>query len=100
MINNNRNFFQYNSGDLGYLISLLTSQLQTTSRKVAIKFVGPLVIYKIIDPHNYLLMTLDGKILRGLFKHERLKPAIIRTSQGNMCNLSWLKQIMYIGMKM
>ena len=28
-----------------------------------IKYVGPVVIYKIIDPHNYLLMTLDGKIL-------------------------------------
>ena len=82
-----------------YLISLLTSQLQTSSRKVAIKYVGPLVIYKIIDPHNYLLMILDGKILRGLFEHERLKPAIIRTSQGNVCNLSQLKQIVNIGMK-
>ena len=43
------------------------------SRKIMIKYVGPVVIYKIIDPHNYLLMTLDGKILQGLFKHERLK---------------------------
>ena len=33
-------------------------------------------------------MTLDGKILRGLFKHERLKPTIIRTSQGNVQNLA------------
>ena len=54
-------------------ISLLTSQLHTASRKVPIKYVGPLEIYKIIDPHNYLLMTLEGKILRGLFEHERLK---------------------------
>ena len=45
--------------------------------KVAIKYVGPVVICKIIYPHNYLLMTLDGKILRGLFEHERLKPAVI-----------------------
>ena len=58
------------------------------SRKVAIKYVGPSVIYKIIDPHNYLLMMLDGKVLRGLFKHERLKPTIIRASQGNVCNLA------------
>ena len=28
-----------------------------------VKYVGPLVVYKIIDPHNYLLMTLDGKLL-------------------------------------
>ena len=75
MINKDRQFFQYKSGDLIYIISPLTSQLCTASHKVAIKYVGPVVIYKIIDPHNYLLMTLDGKILRGLFKHERLKPA-------------------------
>ena len=84
MINKDRNFIQDNGGDLVYLISLLNSQLQTLSRKVVIKYVGPLVIYKINDPHNYLLMTLDGKILRGLFEHERLKPDIVRTSQGNM----------------
>ena len=75
MINKHTNFFQYNSRDLVYKISPLTSQLRTSSRKVTIKYVGPLVVYKIIDPHNYLLRTLDGKILRGLFKHERLKSA-------------------------
>ena len=43
-------------------------------KKVMIKYVDPIVIYKIIDPHNYLLMTLGGKTLQGLFEHERLKP--------------------------
>ena len=52
-----------------------------------------MVIYKIIDLHNYLLMTLDGKILRGLFKHERLEPTTIRTSQGNIQNLAELRQV-------
>ena len=46
---------------LVYIISPLTSQLQTASRKVLIKYVGPIVVYTMIDPHNYLLMTLDGK---------------------------------------
>ena len=62
-INKNGEFFQYNSGDLVCIISLLTSQLRTASRKIAIKYVGPLVIFKIVDPHNYLVMTLDGKLL-------------------------------------
>ena len=66
MINKDRAFFQYKGGDLIYIISPLTNQLHTASCKVAIKYVGPVVIYKIIDLHNYLLMTLDGKILRGL----------------------------------
>ena len=29
-------------------------------------------------------MTLAGKILQGLFEHERLKPAMIRTSEENV----------------
>ena len=93
VINKDRAFFQYKSRDLVYIISPLTSQLHTALQKVAIKYVGPVVIYKIIDPHNYLLITLDGKILRGLFEHERLKPYNMRTSQGNVKNLAQLKQI-------
>ena len=78
MINKDRAFFQYKGVDLVYIISPLTSQLPTASHKVTIKYVGPVVIYKIIDPHNYLLMTLDGRILRGLFEQERLKTAHIK----------------------
>ena len=63
MINKDRMFFQYNSVNLVYIISPLTNQMQTVSRKVMIKYVGPVVNYKIIDLHNYLLMTLDRKIL-------------------------------------
>ena len=97
MLNKDWEYFQYNSGDLVYLISPLTSQLRTASRKIMVKYVGPLVVYKIIDPHNYLLMTLDGKLLRGSFEHKRIKPAIIRTSEGNITNLAQLKQMMSIG---
>ena len=68
------------------------------SRKVSTKYVGPLAVYKIVDLHNYLLITLDGKLLRGLFEHKRLKPAVIRTNQGNVANLSKLKQIMSSGL--
>ena len=57
-----------------------------------------IVIYKIVDPCNYLLMTLDHSILRGLFEPERLEPANIRTNQGNVQNLVQLKQIMNVGL--
>ena len=62
-----------------------------------VKYVGPLVVYKIVDLHNYLLMTLEGKLLRGLFEHERIKPAIIKTSKANVTNLAHLKQVMSTG---
>ena len=80
-----------------YLISSLTSQLRTASRKIMVKYVGPLVVYKIIDLHNNLLMALDGKLLWGLFEHKRIKPAIIRTSEGNITNLAHFTQVMSIG---
>ena len=100
MINNNRENFQYEGGDLVYIISPLMSQLRMNSRKISVKYIGPVVIYKIIDPHNYLLMTLDGVMLRGIFKHERLKPAVIRTNQENIQKLVELKQIINTDMKL
>ena len=99
MVNKDRAFFQYNNGDLVYIVSPLTSQLHTASQKVMIRYVGPVVIYKITDLHSYLPMTLDGRLLRGLFEHERLKPANIRTSQKNIQNLAQLKQFMNAGLK-
>ena len=99
MVNKDRAFFQYKSGDPVYIISTFTSQLHTASCKVSIKYIDPVAIYKIIDPHNYFLMTLHGKILKGLFEHERLKPKIITTSQGNVQNLVQLRQIMNAGLK-
>ena len=55
-------------------------------------------MYKIIDHHNYLLMTVDGKLLQGLSEHERIKPAVIRTSESNVTNLAHLKQVISVGM--
>ena len=44
-------------------------------------------------------MMLGGKILGGLFEHETLKPANIRTIQGNERNLVQIKQVVNIRMK-
>ena len=42
-------------------------------------------------------MTLDGRILRGLFEHKRLKPTNIRMSQGSIQNLA--EKIMNTGFR-
>ena len=97
-INKDRENFQNKGGDLVYIISPLTCQLRTNSWKIAIKYVGSVVVYKIVDPHNYLLMMLDG-ILKGIFEHERLKPTIIRTNHGNVQNLAELRHIMITDLK-
>ena len=94
LLNKDREYFQYNTGDLVYLISPLTSQLRTSSRKFGVNYVGPLVVYKIVDPHNYLLMTIDVQLMRGLFEYERLKPAILKMDKGNVNTLSALRRVM------
>ena len=94
LLNKDREYFQYNSQDLVYLISPLTSQLRTPSRKFGVNYVGPLVVYKIVDPHNYLPMTIDEQLMRGLFEQERLKPAMLKTDKGNVNTLSALKRVM------
>ena len=91
MLNNEREFLQCKSGDLVYLISPFTLQLITSDRKVSVKDVGPAVRHMIIDPKSFLQCILDGKLSLCLFEHERLKPAIIRTSQGNITQLPQLK---------
>ena len=53
MINKDRENFQYNAGDLVYIISTLTNQLRTNSQKIAVKYVGQVLVYKIVDPHNH-----------------------------------------------
>ena len=45
-------------------------------------------------------MTLDRVMLRGTFEHERLKPTIIRTNQGNVTNLAELKEVVNTELKL
>ena len=44
-------------------------------------------------------MTLDGKILKGIFEHERLKHAIIKTNHENVQNLAELRKIINTDLK-
>ena len=37
---------------------------------------------------------MDGQLLRGLFEHERLKPAMIKTDKSTGTTLPALKKIM------
>ena len=88
MINKDGENFQYKGGDLVCVILPLTSQLRANSQKIAVIYVGPVVVYKIVDLHNYSLMTLDGIILKGMFEQKRLKPTIIKTNHGKCSEFS------------
>jgi hypothetical protein len=73
--------------------------LQAGSRKIACNYVGPLVIYKAISPNQFILMSLDGFIYPHFIEETRIKPGIIRTSQGNVSTLAALKQVIRLGIQ-
>ena len=52
------------------------------------------MVYKIVDPHNYLLMTIEGQLMRRFFEHERLKPTMLETDMGYVNTLLALKRVM------
>ena len=53
------------------------SIVQTGSKKIACYFVGPLVIYKVVGPNQFLLMSLIGQVYPHLIEETRLKPGSI-----------------------
>ena len=67
MINKDRENFQYRGGDLVYIISPLTSQLRMNSWKIAVKCVGPVVVYKIVHPHKLFINDTGRNIIERNF---------------------------------
>ena len=39
-------------------------------------------------------MTMDGKLLRGVFEQERLKPVVLKTDKGNDSTFPTLMKVM------
>ena len=66
--------------------------MQTSSRKLTCKFVGPLVIYKTVSSNQFLLMSLIGEIYPRLIEETRIRPATLRTSLCNITTLAELKK--------
>ena len=45
-------------------------------------YIEPLVIHKIIDKFQYILIDHEGKVLIGIFHYNRLKKAFLRSTKG------------------
>jgi hypothetical protein len=96
--NKDREIHEFVVGQIVYLFFPSGAILQTGSRKIACKFVGPLVIYKAVSPNQFLLMSLDGMVYPMLVEESRIKPGSIRTTRGNVTNLADLKQVIRSGL--
>ena len=85
---------QYKPVDLVYLISPPTSLLKTSSRKLyTVFYIGPLVVYKIMNNFQYILLAIEGKIMNGILNVNRLKQEYVITAKGPANTLADLKQI-------
>ena len=84
----------YTVRQLVYLYLSGGAIMQTNSKKITCKFVGPLVIYKAVSPNQFLLMYLLGEIFPRLIEETGIKPAILRTSLGNVTTLAGLKKVL------
>jgi hypothetical protein len=71
--------------DLVYLLMPDASRLRDTrSKKIVLNWTGPLIVYKKDGHGNAILQRLDGKLLCNVISMRRLKPAYIRTSEGEL----------------
>ena len=91
--NKDKEFHGYTIGQIVYMYHPRGSLLQTASKKIKCKFVGPLAIYKCVSPNQFLLMSLDGYLYPFLVEETRIKPGFIPTTRGNVSHLAELKKI-------
>ena len=92
LMNRNKTLHHFFVGQIVYMYIAKGTIVQTGSRKISCKYLGPLVIYKAVGPNQFLLMSLQGQIYPRLVEETRLKPGIIRTSNGNVTTLPQLRQ--------
>ena len=97
IMNRDREFQGYTSGQLVYLFCPSNSTLATNRRKFTCQFVGPLAIWKCFSPTQFVLMSLDGVVYPYLVEETRLKPGVIRTTKGNVFTLPALRQMVKSG---
>ena len=97
IMNRDREFHGYTSGQLVYLFCPSNSTLTTNRRKFTCQFVGPLAIWKCFSPTQFVLMSLDGVVYPYLVEETRLKPGVIRTTKGNVFTLPALRQMVKSG---
>jgi len=100
LLNKDREYYSYQSGQIVYLFHPKGSILQSGSRKIQSLYVGPLCIYKVISPNLFILMSLDGVVYPQLIEETRIKPGYVRTTRGNVSTLADLKAILRSNLKL
>ena len=61
-----------------FAYNTFNTQNLVNSGKVMNRYVGPIVVYTIIDPHNYLLMTLDEKKFARSIQTQKVETSLFK----------------------
>ena len=77
-----------------YMYQAKGTIMHTVSKTIACYYVRPLVIYKAVDPNQFLLMSLDGVVYPYFVKETRLKPGAVWTTKGNVYSLTQFRQFL------
>ena len=80
MLNKDRDYHSFGTGQSMYVHLSGGAHLQTGRRKMACNFVGPLIIFRTISPTQLTIMTLDVVIFPHIVEDGRIKPGFVRTS--------------------
>ena len=80
----NANIKGFEVGDIVYIASPTHSELVTKSKKICLKWVGPYIIYNMLNPTNTILQAIDGTIISTVVSTHRLKHATISTKDGKI----------------
>ena len=97
--NRNKIPHAFEAGQIVYLYQAKGTIVQTGSKKIACYFMGPLVIYKAVNPNQFILMSLAGQIYPHLIEETRIKPGSIWTTKGNVNTLAQLKAVLSAGLR-
>ena len=81
LLNKDREYQGFEVGQIVYLYQARGSIVETSSRKIKCKYIGPLIILKAMGPNQFLLMSLDGLIYPHLIEQSRLKAGTIWTTK-------------------
>ena len=82
VINRDREFHGYNSGQIVYTFFTGYSHLTSSKKKFTCQFVGLLAIWKCFILNKFVMMPLDGAIYSYLVEESKLKTGVIRTTKG------------------
>ncbi len=74
-------------GQLVYLLAPDSTSLPpsaTKSKKIILKWLGPITVRERLSNHLYLLQTIQGEILQNTYHISRLKTAFVRSPNGKI----------------